>query len=104
MIKVRLLKDMKMVIESLGDPDCEVISPIFIDYNLIEVDAGHCWSIKDRPPSQTKKLASLCVDSAGMTHNKEGLNQILQRNSGKQLFQQRNSQGPRGLLKLAQPQ
>ena len=75
MIKVRLLKDMKMVIESLGDPDCEVISSIFIDYNLIEVDAGHCWSIQDRPPSQNKRLASFCVDSAGMTHNKEGLNQ-----------------------------
>ena len=46
--KARLLRDMKKVIEILGDPDCEVIRPIFIDYNLIEVDAGYCWSVKDR--------------------------------------------------------
>ena len=39
---------MKKVIEILGDPDCKVIRPIFIDYNLIEVDAGYCWSVKDR--------------------------------------------------------
>ena len=39
---------MKKVIEILGDPDCEVIRPMFIYYNLIEVDAGYCWSIKDR--------------------------------------------------------
>ena len=25
-----------------------MIRPISIDYNLIEVDGGHCWSIKDR--------------------------------------------------------
>ena len=46
--KARLLRDMKKVIEILGDPDCEVIRPIVIDYNLIEVDAGYCWSVKDR--------------------------------------------------------
>ena len=35
--KTRLLKDMKKVIDLLADPDCEVIRPIRVDYNLIEV-------------------------------------------------------------------
>ena len=39
---------MKKVIEILADPDCEVIRPICIDYNLVEVNAGHCWSIRER--------------------------------------------------------
>ena len=42
--KGRLLKNMRRVI----DPDCEVIRPISVDYNLIEVNAGRCWSIKER--------------------------------------------------------
>lgn len=46
--KARLLKDMKKIIDILSDPDCEVIRPISIDYNLIEVNGGHCWSIKER--------------------------------------------------------
>ena len=46
--KARLLKDMRKIIDILSDPDCEVIRPISIDYNLIEVDGGHCWSIKGR--------------------------------------------------------
>ena len=46
--KARLLKDMRKIIDILSDPDCEVIRPISIDYNLIEVDGGHCWSIKER--------------------------------------------------------
>ena len=44
----RLLKNMRRVIDILADPDCEVICPISVDYNLIEVNAGHCWSIKER--------------------------------------------------------
>jgi len=39
--KSRLLKDMKRVIDLLADPDCEVIGPIVIDYNLIEVNSGY---------------------------------------------------------------
>ena len=39
---------MRKIIDILSDPDCEVIRPISIDYNLIEVDGGHCWSIKER--------------------------------------------------------
>lgn len=46
--KARLLKDMRKIIDILSDPDCEVIRPISIDYNLIEVNGGHCWSIKER--------------------------------------------------------
>lgn len=46
--KARLLKDMRKVIDVLADPDCEVIRPICVDYNLIEVNEGQCWSVKDR--------------------------------------------------------
>ncbi|KAL9982936.1 hypothetical protein ACROYT_G005051 [Oculina patagonica] len=46
--KGRLLKNMKRVIDILADPDCEVVRPITVDYNLIEVNAGRCWSIKER--------------------------------------------------------
>ena len=44
--KARLLKDTRKIIDILSDPDCEVVRPISIDYNLIEVNGGHCWSIK----------------------------------------------------------
>ena len=46
--KARLLKDMRKVIDILSDPDCEVIRPICVDYNLIEVNSGECWSIEER--------------------------------------------------------
>ena len=39
---------MRKVIDVLADPDCEVIRPICVDYNLIEVDSGQCWSVKER--------------------------------------------------------
>ena len=39
---------MKKVIDLLADPDCEVIRPIIVDYNLIEVNDGYCWSISER--------------------------------------------------------
>ena len=44
--KARLLKDMRKIIDILSDPDCEVIRSI--DYDLIEVNGGYCWSIKER--------------------------------------------------------
>ena len=46
--KARLLKDMKRVIEILVNLFCEVIRPLWLDYNLIEVNDGRCWSIKER--------------------------------------------------------
>ncbi|KAL9973576.1 hypothetical protein ACROYT_G020049 [Oculina patagonica] len=46
--KARLLKDMKKVIEILANPHCEVIRPLCVDYDLIEVNEGQCWSIKER--------------------------------------------------------
>lgn len=46
--KARLLKDMKKVIDILANPHCEVIRPLCVDYNLIEVNDGKCWSIKER--------------------------------------------------------
>ena len=33
LFKVRLLKDMRKIIDILSDPDCKVICPISIDYN-----------------------------------------------------------------------
>ena len=38
LLKARLLKDMKRVIEILANPFCEVIRPLRVDYNLIEVN------------------------------------------------------------------
>ena len=46
--KSRLLQHMRKVIDVLADPDCEVIRPICVDYNLIEVNSGQCWSVKER--------------------------------------------------------
>ena len=46
--KGRLLKDMKRVTDILSDPYCEVIRPITIDYDLIEVNDGKCWSVRER--------------------------------------------------------
>lgn len=46
--KARLLKDMKRIIDILSDPYCEVTRPITIDYNLIEVNRGQCWSIREQ--------------------------------------------------------
>ena len=48
LFKARLLKDMKKVIDILANPHCEVIRPLCVDYNLIEVNEGQCWSIKER--------------------------------------------------------
>ena len=48
LFKARLLKDMKRVIEILANPFCEVIRTLRVDYNLIEVNDGRCWSIKER--------------------------------------------------------
>ena len=48
LFKARLLKEMKKVIDFLADPDCEVMRPIIVDYNLIEVNDGYCWSVLER--------------------------------------------------------
>ena len=39
---------MKCVIDIVSDPYCEAIRPIRINYNLIEVNEGLCWSVKER--------------------------------------------------------
>ena len=46
--KSRLIREMKKVIELLSDPHCELFQPLMIDYDLIEVNGGICWSIKKR--------------------------------------------------------
>lgn len=46
--KSRLLSQMKRVVDILSDPHCEVIRPIIVDYDLIEVGNGYCWSISER--------------------------------------------------------
>ena len=48
LFKARLLRDIKKMIDIFADPDCEVIRPIRIDYNLVEINAGHCLSIRAR--------------------------------------------------------
>ena len=39
---------MKRVIDIISEPCCEVIKPIQVNYDLIEVDEGQCWSVKRR--------------------------------------------------------
>ena len=46
--KSRLIRDMRKVIELLSDPHCELFQPLVIDYDLIEVNDGVCWSVKNR--------------------------------------------------------
>ena len=46
--KSRLIRDMRKVIELLSDPHCELFQPLVIDYDLIEVKDGVCWSVKRR--------------------------------------------------------
>ncbi|KAL9977405.1 hypothetical protein ACROYT_G014801 [Oculina patagonica] len=47
LFKGRLLKDMKKIIDNLANPYCEVIRPLTVDDNLIEVLNGLCWSLKE---------------------------------------------------------
>ena len=44
--KSRILPQMKKVIELLSDPYCELFRPLTVDYDLIEVSKGLCWSLK----------------------------------------------------------
>ena len=46
--KPRLIRDMRKVVELLADPYCELFRPLAIDYDLIEVNQGVCWSLKER--------------------------------------------------------
>ena len=46
--KSRLIRQMKNVINLLADPYCELFRPLTINYDLIEVSNGTCWSIKNR--------------------------------------------------------
>ena len=46
--KARFLKDMKRVIDIVSDPYWEVTRPIRINCNLIQVNGGLCWSVKER--------------------------------------------------------
>ena len=46
--KSRLIREMKKVIELLADPHCELFQPLIINYDLIEVNGGVCWSVKKR--------------------------------------------------------
>lgn len=44
----RLVREMKKIIEMLSDPLCELFEPLVIDYDIIEVNNGVCWSLKKR--------------------------------------------------------
>ena len=55
---------MKKVIDLLADPDCEVICPIIVDYNLIEVN------------ERTLQLTDLLTESAERSQNNEETTQV----------------------------
>ena len=44
--KSRMLPQMKKVIELLSDPYCELFRPLTVDYDLIEINHGVCWSLQ----------------------------------------------------------
>lgn len=46
--KPRLLGNMRRIIDLMSDPYCEVMAPLRIDYDLVEVNNGMIWSIKER--------------------------------------------------------
>lgn len=46
--KSRLVRHMRKVIDLLGDPTCELFQSLVIDYDLIEVNDGICWSVRRR--------------------------------------------------------
>ena len=46
--KSRLIREIKKVSDLLADPYCELFAPLTVDYDLIEVNNGWCWSIKRR--------------------------------------------------------
>ncbi|XP_068759716.1 uncharacterized protein [Montipora capricornis] len=46
--KSRMLPQMKKIIDLLSDPYCELFRPLTVDYDLIEVNNGACWSLKGR--------------------------------------------------------
>ena len=46
--KSRMLPQMKKIIDLLSDPYYELFRPLTVDYDLIEVNNGACWSLKGR--------------------------------------------------------
>jgi len=46
--KPRLVREMRKVVELLADPYCELFRPLVIVYDLIKVNQGVCWSLKER--------------------------------------------------------
>ena len=46
--KLRMLPQMKKIIELLSDPYCELFHPITMNYDLTEVNNSTCWSLKRR--------------------------------------------------------
>ena len=61
--KSRLIRDMRKVIDLLGDPCCELFQPLVIDYDLIEVNGGVCWSVRRRAfvedPIEARQIGKL---------------------------------------------
>ena len=48
LFKPRLIREMTRVVELLADTYCELFRPLSIDYDLIEVNQGDFWSLKER--------------------------------------------------------
>ena len=48
LVKPRLIQEMRRVVDLLSDLYCDLFRPLAIDYDLIEVNQGVCWSLKER--------------------------------------------------------
>ena len=48
LFKPRLIPEMRRVVELLGDPFCKLFRPLSIYFDLIKVNQGVCWSLKER--------------------------------------------------------
>ena len=49
---------MKKIIDNLASPYCEVIRPLTVEYNLIEVSNWQCWSLMIK----ARRLAENAID------------------------------------------
>ena len=86
--KSRLIREIKKVTDLLVDPYCEMFTTLTVDYDLIEVNNGCCWSIETRfrlrcYSHQIGKVSSRTF--VRLTQREEiPLTQVLQRRSRKQ--------------------
>ena len=56
--KDTIIKNLNKLVEILGDKDCEFMKQLCINYDLIEVNGGWCFSISQRKSIKSKKQTS----------------------------------------------